>query len=183
MASNLGLPPGTPPTAARVRGYLSEVLGLSPADVRGVGIRLQASLSNTSPATDSYKVPSDQELVIFSIQGYMRFPTLNTENTAILSYLNLDPSERWIVKSQNCIVQLENIDRSLKIFDNAEVPLGAIMPPMGSPMFFPVEAPMLVPSSHNIRGTFTLQDSTSAIVGNSTVYGILMTGALIPKMG
>ena len=180
--ANQGLiaPPGTPPTQARVRGYLKEVLGLSPAEVRGgVGIRLQASLANTTPGTDTYKVPADQELVVFSMQGYMRFPTLNTEPFTVSS-ANIDPSERWFVKGQNCLVQVVNVDRTLNVFDNAEVPLGSIMPPSGWPMTWPLEAPMLAPSGHILKATFTLQDSTSAVVGNATIYGVMLVGALIP---
>ncbi len=184
MANDLTCPAGTPPMQQRIRGYLREILGLSIAQVRGgVGVRLQASLSNTTPSTDTYKVPADQDFVVYSIQGYLRFPTLNSEPTAMLSYLNPDPSERWFVKAQNCLVQVVDSDRSSigGVFDNGEIPLGAITPPSGIPMTWPLEAPMLFPSGHNVKATFTLQDSTTAIVGSATVYGLLMVGALIPK--
>ena len=165
----------------RVRGYLEEVLGLSPADCRAVGIGLQASLSSTTPGTDTYQVPSDQDFIGFSIQGYLGFSALATEPTSgILSYLNPDPSERWFMKSQNCTVQLENTDRSYEVFDARELRLSAISPPCGSPLYFPDVAPYLVPAGHRLRATFTLQDSTTAIVGNATTYGILLGGVLIP---
>lgn len=173
--------PGAGGVAGRIASYLQEVLMLSPAAVRGVGLGFSASLGNTTPVSYTYKVPSDQELVVFSVHGYLRFPTFNTEPSVILSFLNPDPSERWFLKSQNCLVSLTNIDRSLPIFDSQDVPLSSITPPVGAPLYFPLDAPLLVPAGHNLRATFQLQDSTAAIVGNSTVYGLMLTGALIPK--
>lgn len=167
--------------SGRIVSYMREVLGLSHADVRGVGINLEATLSSTTPGTDEYMVPSDQDLVIFSIQGYLRFPTLNSEPTLMLGFLNPDPSERWFVKTQNCLVQLLHKDRSLNVFDARSLPLSAISPPVGATMYFPPETPYILPGSHRIQASFTLQDSTTAIVGSSTAYGVLLTGALVAK--
>ena len=171
--------PGQPP--GRIVSYLREVLGISHADVRGVGLAMQAALTNTTPGTDEYSVPSDQDLVVLGIQGYLQMPTLNTEPTAILSWLNLEPSERWFVKSQNCTVQLLHKDRSLNVFDQRALPLSAITPTVGAAMWFPPEMPLIVPASHKLQATFTLTDSTTAIVGNSTNYGVLLMGALVSK--
>lgn len=181
MANANYCPPGTALPPGRIQSYLAEILKLSQDDVRGVGISLQATLSSTTPGTDTYRVPSDQELVITTIQGYLAFSTLNSESTAILGWLNLDPSERWFVKSQNCVVGLANQDRNLQIFDNRDQRMSAITPPVGVPMQFSLEMPFIVPAGHTLKGTFTLQDSTSAIVSGATVYGLLLTGALIPK--
>ncbi len=173
-------PPGLV-SGGRISSYIAEILRLSQADVRGVGIGLQATLSSTTPGTDSYRVPSDQELVITTVQGYLAFSTLNSESTAILGWLNLDPSERWFVKTQNCAVGLVNVDRNLQLFDNRDQRMSAITPPVGVPMQFSLEMPFIVPAGHNLKATFTLQDSTSAIVSGASVYGLLLTGALIPK--
>lgn len=172
--------PNQPPVG-RIAAYLQEILMLSPAAIRGVGLGLSATLSNTSSGTFTYKVPSDQELVVFSVHGYLRFPTLNSEPQLMMGFLNPDPSERWFVKAQNCSVSLTNIDRSLPVFDAQDVPLSSLCPPVGAPLYFPLDAPMVVPAGHNLRATFTLQDATAAIVGNATVYGLMLTGALIPK--
>ena len=177
MANNVFCPPGA---GNRVRGYISEVLGLSPAEVRGVAVRLLANLTNTTPGTAKYQIPSDQAMVITQVHGFIRIRDYSAEPTAIFTFLNPDPSERWFVKASNCIVQLENTDRSLDLFDNGEIPLGAITPPVGSPLFFPLEMPYIVPSAHNLQATFTLQDSGTDAVGSATDYGIILTGALIP---
>lgn len=170
------------PAAGRIASFLQEALDLSPAVVRGVGVTLSASLSNTSPGVVKYRVPGDQELVVFSIHGFIRFSSLSTEPTAILTWLNLDPSERWFVKTQNCSVGLKNVDRSLDVFEgDGTVPLSAIAPPVGSPMFFHPEAPCIFNAGHTLQATFTLNDSTSAVVGNATTYGLILTGNLIPN--
>mgnify|MGYP001585617587 FL=1 len=119
-------------------------------------------------------------MVIFSIQGGLQFNTLSAEPTAILTFLNPDPSERWFVKTQNCNVKLQNLDRRLNVFDLRDIPLSMISPPVGAPLYFPPEVPMLVPHKHRLQATFTLQDSTTAVVGSATKYNILLTGALIP---
>ena len=183
MPTNPYCPPGeVSAPAGSVATFLQEMLSLSPAAVRGVGVTLSAALTNTSPGTVNYRVPADQELVVFSIQGFLRFATLNSESTAILTWLNLDPSERWFVKTQNCLVALKNVDRSLEVFEgDGSVPLSAITPPVGTPMFFHPVAPCIFNAGHQLRATFTLQDSTSAIVSGSTTYGLLLTGNLIPN--
>lgn len=175
------LAPVPSPGSGRIKQYLAEILELGPAEIRAVGIGLEANATGTVPGVDTYKVPSDQDLVILSLQGYLQFQLLNTEPTAILTWLNLDPSERWFVKTQNCEVSLENIDRSLEVFDARSVPLSAISPPVGAPLYFNPELPFIIPAGHSLRGTFTLKDTTTAIVGAATNYGILLGGALIPK--
>lgn len=165
----------------RIRSYLAEILGLSQADIRAVLQGLQAAPTATSPGVDTYKVPNDQDMVILSMQGYLQFASLNSEPTALLGWLNLDPSERWFVKAQNCNVQLENIDRSLQVMDARAIPLGSITPPCGAPAYFNPELPFIVPAGHNLRATFTLNDTNTSVVGGTTTYGILLVGALIPK--
>lgn len=189
MANNPGFcaPPHDPMALrrgpGRIEAYLAEILKLGPAEIHSVGIGMQATPTATAPATDTYRVPSDQDLVVFSLQGYLQFTTLNTEPTAILGYLNLDPSERWFVKAQNCNLKLENTDRNLTVFDARDIPLSAISPPVGAPMYFPPDVPYIIPAGHSLAATFTLNDSTTAIVGSASKYGILLTGALIPKRG
>lgn len=176
-------PDGSPPPAGRIASFLQEVLSLSPAVVRGVGVTMSAALTTSTPTGSAkYRVPSDQELVVFACSGFIKFSSLNTEPTAILGWLNLDPSERWFVKTQNCSVGLKNVDRSLDVFDgDGVVSMAAITPPVGVPMYWHPEAPNIFNSSHTLQATFTLGDTTSAIVGNSTTYGLLLTGNLIPN--
>ena len=178
MAQNNPCPPGS--SASRVRSYLAEVLGLSPADLRAIAIPLQATLSSATPGTDKYSVPADQELVVFSVQGYLRFNNIGSEPNAI-GNSNVTHDERVLIKSQNCLVQLENTDRQYKLFDGRDQCLAGITPPYGAPLYFPVETPMVVPASHNLKATFTLQDVSITGYSVASIYGITLAGVLIPK--
>lgn len=177
-------PDGSPKVpAGRIASFLQEALDLSPAVVRGVGVTMSAALStSTTQSTVKYRVPADQELIVFSVHGFLKFSSLNTETTAILGWLNLDPSERWFVKTQNCNVAVKNFDRGLDMFDgDGAIPMSAITPPVGVPMFFHPEAPCIFNAGHTIQTTFTLGDTTAAIVGGTTTYGVVFTGNLIPN--
>ena len=99
----------------------------------------------------------------------------------MLTWMNLDPSERVLVKAANCIVQVENTTRNYKFFEHREATLSSLMPPMGMPLQWPVETPLPVPAKHSLKATFTLQDSASATVGASTDYGVLLSGVLVPR--
>lgn len=171
------------PRMERAHDYLAELRRLSPADLQAVVVLLEAALSTTTTsATDDFKAPGDSDLVIFGVQGFVRMPSLNTEPTTILGWLNLVPTERWLVKAQNCLAGLRNVDRKHKVFDgDVDVPLSAIMGPTGFPFIFPPEAPLIIPQSEVLQGTFTLQDTTAAIVGNATRYGLLLSGVLVPR--
>lgn len=173
-------PAASGPRGGRVLNFLSEALKLSLAHLQAVTVPLQARLSNTTPVSDTYKVPGDMDLLVFGMVGYVLFPTLNSETTAILTYLNLDPSERIFVKAQNCLVKLENTDRQLKVTESRDVPLASITPPFGAPVQWPLEALLVAPGNNTLKATFALQDSTSAIVGNASDYGIRLDGVLVP---
>lgn len=165
--------------SGRIRDYLREVLGTDFKDVRGVALGLQVALTTTTTSgSDKYLVPSDQELVIFGIQGYLQMPTLNSE-PQLVAQANVDPSERWFAKAQNCTVQLAIKERSLNIFDQRAVPMSVFTPPVGSALWFPPETPIIVSRALNLEATFSLTDTTSNIVGNSTNYGLLCFGALV----
>ncbi|MFA6168565.1 MAG: hypothetical protein WC700_18210 [Gemmatimonadaceae bacterium] len=169
----------------RVRSYLAELLQLSSGELRPVIIPLQATLTTSvlTLSDSNYVVPSDQDLYIYSIAGYLASNALASEPTAMLGWLNLDPSERFLVKAMNCVVQLEDVSRTYKFFEGREATLASIMPPFGSPVQFPVETPIPVSAKHSLKATFTLQDTAAATVGASTDYGVQITGVLVPHRG
>lgn len=167
----------------RTKGFLREMQDLTPDDLQAIVVTLQASLSGTSPGTDTYKVPADMDLIILQMHGGLRIPAINSEPQVNLGYLNLVPSERWILKSQNCTVRVENLDRHHVFTDQNDVTLASIMPPVGYPIVFPPEAPGIIPANENMRATFTLQDSTAATVGGATFYQLIVSGVLVPRKG
>lgn len=177
-------PPGfkSPASEAGVAAYLAELLRLSPAQLRGVGIDLRKRLGATTlSGTDTYSVPSDQDLVVYGITGYYRSSALATEPVLNANFTQFSPAELQLARLSNVIATLENKDRNLPVFDARGVHLSAITPPLGSKLVFPVQAPLLFPATHTVKATFAIQDTTAAVVGNDADYGLILEGILIPK--
>jgi hypothetical protein len=170
--------PGKPMSQGGIAAYLQELLKLSPAEIRGVSILLEKRLSATvTAATDIYRVPADQDLVVFQIHSSYRSSALATE-PALNSNIQLDVDGLEKARMSNCVVALQNKDRNLAVFDNRSMRLSAIR---DTPIYFPANAPLLVPATHTLQADFSLQDTTPAVVGNAADYGIVLSGILIPK--
>jgi hypothetical protein len=162
-----------------IAAYLTELLQLSPAQLRGVGVLLQKRLGTTvTSGSDEYRVPADQDLVIFQIHSSWRSSNLAGEVAINPVFTSMDYDTLERVRKSNCVVALQNKDRNLAVFDNRAVPLSSLH---DTPMYFPANAPLLVPATHTLKADFSLQDTTAAVVGQNADYGIVLTGILIPK--
>jgi hypothetical protein len=171
--------PGKKMPSAGIADYLGELLRLSPAQLMGTGILLRARLGATLlTAGDEYRVPADRDLVIFQVHAMVRSAALAAEVTPNAIFAGLTYADLRQLKMDNVVVNLLNKDRQLKVFDNRDMNLGALAQ---TPMYFPANAPLLVPSTHTLRADFTVQDATAAIVGQDADYGLVLTGVLIPK--
>lgn len=171
--------PGKPSTVGGIASYLAELLQLSPAQLRGVAILLQKRLgTGTTSGSDEYRVPADQDLVVFQMHSSWRSVALAAEVAINAIFTAMDYSTLERARKANALVSLQNKDRNLAIFDNRAVPLSAMH---DTPMYFPANAPLLVPATHTLKADFSLQDTTAAVVGQDADYGIVLTGILIPK--
>lgn len=183
--NNNCLPPMNNPLAQSqggVAAYLAELLKLSPAQVRGTVIELMATLGATNLIdTDEYRVPSDQDLVIFQAHAAYRSSALNTEPALNVAITALGVADLALARASNVTVQLRDKDRNLDVFDQRAVNMAGIMPPNGSPIFWPAQAPFLMPSGHTFQATFSAQSAVAAVIGNDADYSVLLTGVLIPK--
>jgi len=171
--------PGKSMPHGGVAAYLAELLRLSPAQLIGTGILLQKRLGVlTSSGTDEYRVPADRDLVVFQIQSTYRSSDLTTEPVlnANITAFDIDGLEQ--ARLSNCALSLINRDRQLKVFDNRDMVMSAIRK---TPMYFPPMAPLLVPATHSLQASFTLQSVAAAVAGNNADYGVMLTGVLIPK--
>lgn len=182
-AAAAGVPQSPCYQLERVKGFLREAQDLTPDDLQAVVVTLQQLISTTAPLYDTYKVPADMDLIIFQLHGGIRMPSIQTEPQSEIGYLNLVPTERWLMKAQNCTIRVENIDRHHVFTDQNDVTMASIMPPSGYPVVFPPESPGIVPANENLRATFTLQDSSPATLGNPTWYQLIVTGVLVPRKG
>lgn len=165
--------------SAGVANYLAELLQLSPAELIAQVVKLEARLgAATLNGEDTYQVPADRDFVVFQIQSAFRSTALDTE--PVLNANITDFSVDGLVEARlaNCLAQLRVKDRKLDIFDNGEVDLGSMRK---SPLYFPVQAPLLLPATFNVQAIFTLQDNAAAVAGNDADYGLLLIGVSIPK--
>lgn len=169
--------PGQP--SGGIVAYLSELLKLSPAQLIATSVLLQKRLSAaTTTGSDEYRVPADRDLVIFQAQATWRPTLIATEVAVNAIFTAFTPDDLAEVRTGNCLVQVINKDRQLKMFDARDMLMSAMRK---TPLYFPANAPMLVPATHTLQATFTLQDTTAAVVGVAADYGIALTGVLIPK--
>jgi hypothetical protein len=182
MKSGSVCAPGGDPNQGDIARYLGELLKLSPGELRAVGIGLSAVLGTTRTTDrDSYKVPGDADLVIYQVGAYWRSTLIATEPVLNANFTQFGPTDLMVARLQNCLATLTNKDRSLAYFDAGAVPLSSLAPPAGAPQFLPPMAPYLVPSGITLEASFTLQDTTAAVVGNNAEYGLILGGFLIPK--
>lgn len=171
--------PGKAGPNGGVAAYLAELLRLSPAQLIGTSILLQKRLGTaTSSGTDEYRVPADRDLVVYQIQSVYRSSDLSTEPALNANITSFDVDGLEQARLSNCALSLLNKDRQLKVFDNRDMVMSAIR---RTPLYFPANAPLLVPSTHTLQASFTLQSVAAAIAGNNADYGVTLTGVLIPK--
>ncbi|MDE2022259.1 MAG: hypothetical protein KGI71_05115 [Patescibacteria group bacterium] len=189
---------GRMPRNAGVIDYLRELLDLGPAQLTTAVIEFMVTLGATAGAggvakytdSDKYRVPGDRDLIIFQVQGGFR-------STAIITDLGVTaPSPSNFanlpgligIRLANCAVQLYNQDRHLNLIDGGDnagatktANLGAFTPPNGAPIYFPANAPLIVPASHNLAATFTLKDTGVNPVGANAEYKLVLSGILLPR--
>lgn len=171
--------PGKPSDNGGVIAYLKELLQLSPAQLIATSIVLQKRLSaTTTTGTDEYRVPADRDLVVFQVQTGWKPTLMATEVVVNAIFTAFTPEDMAEIRTGNCLVNVLNKDRQLKLFDSRDMPMNLIRK---TPLYFPANAPWLVPATHTLQAGFTLQDTTAAVVGVASDYAITLTGVLIPK--
>jgi hypothetical protein len=157
---------------------------LNPEDATPRVVGLEATLTTTTTSdTGSYQVPADKTFLILRVMGYHRFSLPNTE-AAMAAALgtNIAPSERAYLKLQNCVFSLKDTERSETDIVKGSAPCLAAISPMvsGMPLEFSM-SPIVIPGGNKVEATFTLKDTTALVIGASSVYGLLLTGVLLPR--
>ena len=167
----------------RSKAFINEMRELSAQKLQAVAISLEAALDTTTTSKkDTYKVPAGQDLAVFKVQGYVRRTAMRSESIVTLGGINLWWSELMQAKAENCLASLKNQDRKFEFFDGtSDLPLSSIMAPNGLPLLFDAVAPLMVSENETIESVFTLQDTNANIVGQSTRYGLILSGVLIAR--
>lgn len=175
--------PSCPPLSGVQNGALSrlyeELQALSTTNLMAVTIPLEALLGvDVMTKKAEYKNPTDSDLVIFQMQSYWRPEAIATEVAVNAIFTQFSPADLALVRLMNTMATLKLKDRKLEVIEGAEMPLSACH---RSPLYFPVQAPLIIPPGITLEANFTLQDDTAAVVGEDSNYGLLLTGIALPR--
>lgn len=177
----------------RCLGPVADAHGLYIEALRQAGIKKQGRLfvrpaivtlegvltSATASATDEFRVPADEVLLVRELRGHFAFDNVDGEALALGNFNAMTPEQYVIAKARNCTLLLERTDRALKITQEASLVLGDILSASGGqPIRFDEGSPgWIVPPSETIKLTAALIDTVAT--GQSSRYGVVMTGSLL----
>lgn len=148
-------------------------------------ITLSEAIGASGAGTDEYRVSANEDFVVQSVRGFVALQDMPSE-PAVDAELgtNITPIDRIRMKANNCFVQMFNKDTKVDIFENNQIPLGAICPEAGGlPMVF---NPDLVPGyiiPHNVtmQARFSLQSTNAIFTTATTTYGIMLCGLYMSR--
>ncbi len=150
--------------------------------VRPAVVTMKAALlSGTTQGSYTFRVPTDEVFLVKEIRGHFSFNNVNSELLALGNFAAMTPSEYVAAKARNCLITLERTDRQLAIAIESGFALADILGGAGgSPIRFDEMGPAwIVPPSESLKMTATLLDTDAASVGESSNYGIMLSGALL----
>ena len=150
-----------------------------------------ASTATTGTAAE-FKVPDNEDFLIYEVRGYLAFDDWGSEVTAFAGILdnsnngNISPRERAYIKASNCKISLINKDSKLPIIDEASgaLVLSSILAELGAPPLMyggPTRPAFIVPHGQVMKMTATLAKGLATIAGATTDYGITLTGVMLSR--
>lgn len=195
----------------KIRSELVEGLQLSYADLIPTIIHLRVTMQSTpgpngldprdgavlpAPATDTYRIPGDYNLMVSEIHAHIAMNTLASENTTGASGFTLldGVQNRTAVKALNAFATLVNADRNdltlvetniINSSANGAVQsplcLGTLLPTCGGAPMKLIDqnyvAPLIVPGNERLRLTVALKDAGAGL--GQTEYGLTLIGSLV----
>jgi hypothetical protein len=187
-------PASTPRTLIEsIRSLLYEARTLTPDDYRAVGVAMKARLGvGTLNGSANYKVPNTYAFLVFAIAPIVALADPYSETKDLTSVADATKGfgnavtvrDRILLKANNCQATLQNADRQLPVFDNAEqdgVNLGSLMGD-GAEIDL-LTAPHIVPAGENLKLTVALTRGALAndapLLGGLTDYGLFIKGILV----
>ena len=140
----------------------------------------------TSTATgtlyDNFRVPVDYAFFVEDIRGTLRMDSMTGETLAVTGIGNPNLVERCLMKAMNARISLSDEDDTFPLIattDNAStLALSDVLIQVGGDPIVNV-IPDLVPPGHRVRMGVTRFDTTAAIGGAATKYGLVLTGTFV----
>lgn len=173
--------PSRPPmnVTERIHALMEEIRQLSPEDYRLIEVPLMVALSTSATSgTDTFRALTTHHFVIKELRGHILIRDVTSETVAVSNYGNPSYRDRIAIKANNCRVTLQNTDRSQKVFESSNnLNLGSFMRVSGGAPIV-VDPPHILPAGETLEATFTLVDTTSAVVGGTSKveYGLILVG-------
>lgn len=157
----------------RIKSYLAELKDIGPGDYEIVTVTLKKSLlAGTTTGNDTYPAPGNRQIIIGEIHPHLALINAAGESLAIANLGNPSLADREILKMMNCRVQLQVKNHSLDLFQNASKTIS-----LNSLRKRPMNlwhAPYIVPMGGLLQMDATLVDTTAAVVGGETEYGLML---------
>lgn len=148
--------------------------------VRPALITLEGVLTSAiASATDEYRVPADEVLLVREMRGHFAFDNVDGEALALGNFNAMTPEQYVVAKARNCTLLIERADRGVKVTQEASLVLGDILTAVGgAPIRFDEGSPgWIIPPAETLKLTAALIDT--AAPGQSSRYGVVMTGSLL----
>lgn len=176
---------------AQIRNWLSQFTGypvgsssyLTVNEYQPVIVVLRTPLNTTTTSnSDTYRVPNPYNLLVQRVRGMFGFRALTSETLTITGVGNPDIIERVMMHASNCRVELKNDDKDYDVIDNQQLVLAPILPELGgAPVEF--DPPLNVLTGQTLKMTVSLNDTTTAVVGGNSEYGLVLEGVLVRTDG
>lgn len=182
---------GCDPEEARLRSELAppgslahtllELQQLSTTPLISLALQLEVELGSgvgagKYAASDSFLTPSTDDIAIYQIQAQWRSAALANETNPNAIFTALTPEGLTYSRLSACVAELTLKDRRLEVFDNRALSLGAIFE---KPLYFPKEAPLLLPPGMTLEASFTIDDQAAA--GVDGFFTLILSGVRIPR--
>ena len=146
---------------------------LTPQEYERATVTMRTRLTTTTTSdTRVFRNRATHSMLILSIRGHLAFNAITSETLAITGIGNPFILDRAMMKAMNCRLQLSNQDRQIPLFEGGQdLALSTILPEVGgAPIYY--DPPHIVLPGQTVLLSSALQDTTGAIVGASTDYGV-----------
>ena len=181
-----------PPELVNVHAVFLEALRQAGISKRGrlkvrpaVVTMKKALLSGTTSDSDSFRVPSEEVFLVKEIRGHFSFNALAAEALGLTNITPMTVGDYVIGKARNCNISLERADQNLAVTLGSNLCLADILPGAGGQAIrFDEMGPVwVIPPSETLKMTASLISTTAAIVGQSSNYGVMLSGAMLSIVG
>lgn len=145
----------------------------------------KALLSGTTSDSDTFRVPSEEVFLVKELRGHFSFNAVASEALALTNITPMSVQDYVVAKSRNCNISLERADQNLAVTLGSNLCLADILPSAGGmPIRFDEMGPAwVIPPSETLKMTASLISTAALAIGQSSNYGVMLSGAMLSIVG